>query len=249
MNVYRAKDGVERFRCFACQEGGDVVDFVAAIERCSKSEAVEKITGEEMPDVGTFKPRPLPPDESAAWIPIIPVPADAKPYKPEFTFNPRANKTKNYKTLLERLDPYHDEEGRLLFFVVRLRFPDGEKACPQITYCVGPGGVKKWCAKRMKPPYPLLGLRDLAEFPKRHVIVVSGEKCKFEHDVHCPKKADGGPAILAVSWLGGDDCVNKTDWSPLVGRKNTYYSDNDDSGRRAMKRIYDIVEIEKAGTG
>lgn len=246
-NVYRGKDGTERFRCFACHEGGDVIDFVAAIERCTKPEAVEIIVGNSMPNVGEYTPKKLPPNETSAWEPIIPVPDDAPPYKPELTFNPTNGKLRNYRSVMERMDPYRDANGKLMFWVVKLRFPDGGKACPQVTYCVGPGGERKWCAKRMDPPYPLMGLDDLAQYPLRHVIIVEGEKCKTEHDENCPPSPNGGPLFVCVTWLGGTDCVEKVDWTPLIGRKNSYYADDDEPGRRAMNKIFDIVE--KDGTG
>lgn len=248
-NVYRAKDDIERFRCFACHEGGDVIDFVSLIERCTKPEAVKIIVGNAMPNVGEYKPKKLPPNQTSAWKPIIPVPDDAPTYKPELTFVPDSGRAKNYKPILERMDPYRDAEGKLMFWVVKLRFPDGGKACPQVCYCAGPKGERKWCAKRMEPPYPLMGLDDLAAYPTRHVMIVEGEKCKTSHDENCPENASGGPAFISVSWLGGSDCVEKVDWSPLVGRKNNYYSDNDTPGRQAMDRIFEIVEIEKSGTG
>lgn len=251
-NVYRGKDdGIERFRCFACHEGGDVIDFVSLIERCTKSEAVKIIVGNTLPNVGEYKPKKLPPNQTSAWKPIIPVPEDAPPYKPEITFNPIAGKLKNYTHMMERMDPYRDAQGALMFWVVKLRFKDGGKACPQVTYCAGPKGERKWCAKRMDAPYPLMGLDELAAYPDRHVMVVEGETCKTAHDENCPQSRHGGPLYVSVTWLGGSDCIEKVDWSPLMGRKNNYYSDSDEPGRKAMQQIYDIVEtgIEKSGTG
>jgi hypothetical protein len=246
-NVYRGEDGVERWRCFACQDGGDVVDFVAAIECCTKSEAVVIITGDTLPPVGTFKPKPLPPDRSSAWKPIVPVPIDAPPYKPELTFNPTAGKLRNYLPIMERMDAYRSDQGGLLFWVVRLRFKDGAKACPVVSYCAGPDGEKRWCARRMKAPYPLMGLDELALYPGRFVMVVSGEKCKCDHDAHVPEHKDGGPVMLSVTWVGGDDAVDKVDWAPMAGRKYQTYADDDESGRRAMNKVHML--IEKAGTG
>ena len=246
-NVYLGKDGIERWRCFACQDGGDVIDFVSAIECCTKAEAVERISGERLPAVGDFKPKPIQPDKSSAWTPIVPVPDDAPPYKPELTYNPRASKLRNYVPIMERMDAYRGSDGKLLFWVVRLRFKDGEKACPVVSYCVGPGGEKKWCARRMESPYPLMGLDDLALYPGRHVMIVSGEKCKADHDVNCTEHKDGGPMFVGITWLGGDDAVEKADWSPLAGRKFQTYADDDESGRRAMKKIHGL--IEKSGTG
>ena len=241
-NIYKGEDGIERYRCFACLEAGDVIDFVAAIEHCEPAEAVRRITGDTLPPVGTYVRQDFPEDRSEEWTPIMPVPLDAPPYRAEFTFKPANGQTKNWKPIMERQDAYYGADGSLLFWVVRLRFPDGSKACPQVCYCEGPMGVRKWAAKRSKPPHPLMGLDDLARYPGRHVMLVSGEKCRQEH-------ADFAPAFVTVTWLGGDGAVEDTDWSPLVGRKVTYWYDDDEPGANAMRRIYEIVEIEKNGTG
>ena len=138
------------------------------------------------------------------------------------------------------MDPYHDENGKLLFWVVKLRYYDGSKGCPQITYCEGPKKERKWCAKRMDPPYPLMGLDMLALFPDRYAVVVSGEACRTELEEFAPK-------MVAVTWLGGDKCVKKTDWSPLYGRKMPVivYGDDDKSGREAARDIIKILEANR----
>lgn len=238
--VYMDKKSVERWRCFVCDDGGDVIDFVARIENCNKQKAVELITGEALPNVGEYKRPALKPSSAPAWIPIIPVPDRAPKYQPEITWNARNNTQTNYKKYMTRLDPYFDAEGRLIFYVMRRDFPDGVKMCPQITYCAGPDGEERWCARRMDPPYPLMGLDALTARPKDYVMLVSGEKCKMEHDKNAP-------AYIAVTWLGGDQCVDSVDFSPLYGRKVVYYSDHDESGRRAMKKAFE--KIEKSGTG
>lgn len=239
-NVYMDKQGVERWRCFVCNEGGDVIDFVSKIENVNKQRAVELITGEALPAVGEYQRPALQPSSAPEWTPIIPVPDDAPDYQPEITFNPGSNRTTNFKKYMTRLDPYMDADGRLMFYVMRRDFPDGRKACPQITFCEGPNGERKWSARRMEKPYPLMGLDALAARPDAFVMLVSGEKCKIEHDENVPQ-------MVAVTWLGGDSCVEHTDWSPLVGRNVTFYADRDESGRRAMKQAG--LLIEKAGTG
>jgi hypothetical protein len=241
-NIYRAKDGIERYRCFSCLENGDIVDFIAAIEHCEPAEAVRRITGDTLPLVGTYVRQDFPHDDSDEWTPIFPVPVGAPPYRAELTFKPANGQTRDWSKIMERQDAYYDEEGQLLFWVVKLRFPNGSKACPQVCYCQGPGGQYKWAAKRSDPPHPLMGLDDLARYPKRHVMLLSGERCRSEH-------ANFSEKFVAVTWLGGDQAVEDTDWSPLFGRKVTYYSDDDESGVNAMRRIYEIVEIEKHGSG
>lgn len=240
-NIYCGRDGEWRFRCFACQEHGDVFDFVAAYEGCTIADAIEMLKRESLPDVGTVTPKQLPPSESELWTPIIPVPDDAPVYDPKKTYNPNRGRMVNYGYCLDRLDPYFDADENLLCWVARMVYEDGQKICPTITYCKGPNGKKQWVAKRMDPPYPLQGLDALAQHPSKHVILVSGEKVKSAIDGFIPDK------FVVVSWLGGDDAVKNVDFTPLQGRKVTYWEDADHSGRRAMNYAY--KQIEKNGTG
>lgn len=240
-NIYRGRDGEYRYRCFACGEGGDVIDFVAAINNVSTKEAMSLLDTGRLPDVGSYTPKDLPPDQSILWKPIVPAPNDAPVYDPARTFNPIRGRIMNYKRGMTRCDPYFDGEGRVLCWVIRLEYEDNDKACLTITYCEGPEGQLQWAARRMDAPYPLQGLDQLAKYQKKHVLLVSGEKTKAAIDEFVPG------VFVVVSWLGGDDAVKHADLSPLKGRKVTYWPDADNSGRRAMN--YAFKEIEKSGTG
>lgn len=238
LTIYSGRDGTQRYRCFACGAGDDVIDFVAAIEGCTPSEAVKRLTGDDLPPVGTFRPPPPPPDQSEEWRVISPVPDDAPEYKPSQTFNPKRGAMKHYKP--SRLNTYRDAKGRILFHVARLDFEDGSKSCPMITWCEGPGGKRLWCAKYIEPPYPLLGLDQLARRPKDAVLVVSGEKCYDYAVKHLP-------SFVPTTWPGGDDQIDSVDVSPLFGRFIVAWPDADSSGARAMLSLYNLVE--RHGTG
>ncbi len=238
LTVYNASDGLMRFRCFACGAGDDVIDFIAAIEGVSTPDACKILSNNKLPELGTFKPPKPKPDESKKWRPIVPVPDDAPKYNPAQTFNPKSGKMRNYRPT--RKDPYLDAKGRLICFVVRLDFDDGQKICPTITFCIGPGDEKKWCAKRMPAPFPLQGLDELAKRPNDCVLLVSGEKCR-EVAMHEMK------GFVAVSWLGGDQTIGSVDISPLVGRYIVFGPDADASSKGSMIAMYN--RIEKAGTG
>jgi hypothetical protein len=228
LTVYRATDGFERFRCFPCGAHGDVIDFVREYESVDLPEAVRRITGGQLPPQSARPPqRDTAPDESEVWVPIVPIPDDAPAYDPARTYNPRRARFVTYRP--ERQDVYRDAEGRVLFYVVRLNI-DGDKLCPVVSYCEGPGGERRWCTRRPKPPYPLHGLDDLAARPKAPVLVVSGEKCREE-------AAAAIPRMVVVSWLGGDETVKAADITPLAGRSVTFWPDADDSGRRAMSQL------------
>ena len=242
LNFYQGSDGFDRYRCFACNagiEGGDVIDFVAAIERVSTIEACKILTGDNMPQVGQFKKEEKP-SQANLWTPIVPVPDDAPDYNPAITFNPTRGEYVRY--MPTRQDPYINEFGELLCWVVRLEFDSGDKICPTICYCSGPEGKYAWCAKRMKPPHPLLGLDQLAARPDDIVLVVSGEKCYDD-----ATKEPGLKALVVCSWLGGDGNIENVDVSPLVDRWLYLWPDADESGIESMLKLINL--IERHGTG
>jgi len=226
--LYNSSDGLMRYRCFACgagSEGGDVIDFIAAIENVDTVEACKILSSNKLPELGTFKPPKVKPDESGHWTPILPVPADAPDYNPAQTYNPRSGKLRNYRPT--RVDAYRNKHGKLLCYVVRLDFDDGQKICPTITYCTGPNGEKLWTAKRMKAPFPLQGLDELAKRPNDCVLIVSGEKCR-------QVGLDEIKNFVVVSWMGGDQAVDSADVSPLKDRYRVYWPDADYSSEVSM---------------
>ncbi len=229
--IYHGNDGFDRYRCFACgagSEGGDVLDFVKAINNCDVMEAARILTHDEAPSPGSYVPKPPPPTQAKCWEPIIPVPDDAPAYNPAQTLNPKHGRIVNYQPT--RKDVYRDSNGKIICYVVRLEFDDGVKICPTITYCEGPGGKRHWCAQRMASPYPLQGLDDLAKRPDDYVLIVSGEKCR-------ETGAELMPKFVVVSPMGGDQAVNKVDLSPLENRNIYVFPDSDASGHKSMRLL------------
>lgn len=233
MHIYRGRDGVQRFRCFPCGEHGDVIDFIMKIENIDAAEAVRRLDGEQMPMPNTRVKRELPPDESEVWEPIVPVPEGAPAYDPARTWNPKSAKFVSYAraTLVV---PYHRPDGGQVGHIVRLEFEDGKKICPVITYCIGPGGERRWCAKRPKPPYPLVGCELLAQRPAAAVMLVEGEKKRLA--------GEGAlPAFVWLSLLGGAEGVAVNDLAPLHGRNVTLWPDADPVGRKAMRAVAEAL--------
>jgi hypothetical protein len=234
--VFRSRDGYERYQCFACQEGGDVVDFISNIHGVSTVEACDILTNGQIPEIGEFKPQPSR-DRTFDWQPIIPAPDDAPEFAPSRVYNPKRGQYVSWRPSL--VTPYHDAEGRILCYVVRLDYhrEDGSRAktCITVTYCKGPDGEQAWAARRMEDNYPLLGLRELAQRKNDVVLIVSGEKCWHVAKEHMP-------TVVPVTWMGGDDAVGKIDYRPLVNRWRIYMNDNDESGERAMLKLHNLIE-------
>ncbi|TFH47680.1 MAG: hypothetical protein E4H01_07830 [Lysobacterales bacterium] len=236
--MYNGSDGHQRYRCFGCGAGHDVIDFIAAIEGVDPVKAVEILTNRQMPDIGKIERKPPPPDQSSVWKPIVPAPDDAPDYDPARTFNPKRGDYVPYRPA--RLDSYYSADNRVLCHVVRLEFADGAKACLTITWCSGPGDVFAWAARRMEPPFPLMNLNGLASRPNDCVLIVSGEKCQSEATERMKN-------FVIVTWLGGDGAVAHVDVTPLRGRYITYWPDADSSSKRSMIEMHN--RIERHGTG
>jgi hypothetical protein len=236
LTYFRGRDGLWRFRCFACCAGGDVVDFVEQAESIDTKEALRRLAGNELPVTGTYRvPEHRTVDTTDYWECVLPAPAHAPPYDPAKTYNPKAGEWKRYRP--KRVDTYRDANGAVLCHVARLEFDDGKKICMTITWCRGPEGEERWCAKRMPPPYPLLGLDDLAAKPKALVFVFEGEK---KRELAKPILAQRN--IVTCAFMGGVEGLKHADVTPLRGRNLVVWPDADGPGVRAMATLVGMVQ-------
>jgi nucleoside-triphosphatase THEP1/5S rRNA maturation endonuclease (ribonuclease M5) len=129
---------------------------------------------------------------------------------------------------------YHDAEGQLLGYVVRLEDKAGDKITPTLTFCVNDKGQKEWRWQGFGNDRPLYGLDQLKLKPKSSVLVVEGEKT-----AEAAKKLFPDHAV--ITWSGGCGAVQKTDWSPLKGREVIIWPDNDKAGITAASKIEKIL--------
>jgi hypothetical protein len=126
--------------------------------------------------------------------------------------------------------PYRNAEGLLHGFVLRMEFrkPDGTRGkwTPQITFCAGPGGARRWCVVGFPKPRPLYGLAELVARPHAPVIVtVEGEKA-------CDAGRRLLPEYVVATWPGGCKSIMHVGWSPLGGRDVLLVLDNDQWARQ-----------------
>ncbi|WP_396957036.1 VapE domain-containing protein [Nitrosomonas sp.] len=191
--------------------GGDLISLYAYIHHLSQLDAAKAVTEQlgMAPDLLSADPEKenKPPEKPArkrsAWVPILPVPADAPPVPVAHPVRGRSDSSWDY----------FDQEGRLLGAVHRFKTSDGGK---EVLPCVfaqhESSGKREWRWIAFPEPRPLYGLREFARSPDKPVLLVEGEKC-----------VDAGKVTLedvfvSVSWPGGGKAVGKIDWSPLAGR-------------------------------
>jgi CHC2-type zinc finger protein/AAA domain-containing protein len=226
----------DHFKCYGCGKHGDAIAFVRETQHIDFQTAVVQLAAEAslpLPDHvnGFHKPingrsaAPKPakdthkPTNEEAWQPIVPPPDDA----PE----PTARDLK-----CDTLYPYHDADGRLLFYVRRFEARNGKgKYFLPLTYGTLDGKLG-WHARAPDAPRPLYGLAQLAAFPEATVIICEGEK-----------SADAAaylfPLCVCVTWPGGAQAVGMADWRPLEGRNTEIiiWPDNDTHGHEAAAKI------------
>lgn len=204
--IFPGKSGVQRFHCFGCGAGGDVIDFVREHQGVGFTEACE-ILGGKREATPRVSPEPIPSPLQASFVAP---PTNAS--RPTDVWNPKRGRVTRIKPTALYAYPG-------VGYVARIDLGDGRKWTPAILWDAERG----WSFGSMPTPRPLYGLQTLLERPNAQVLVVEGEKCR-----------DAAAAVLTglvvVSWCGGGKAAAKTDWAPLAGRRVVIWPDNDASG-------------------
>ena len=224
------------YHCFGCGAHDDAIGFVQQYEGVSFTDACKILGGDKVEGTGkkkrTSKKTELP-DPYEGITPILPVPDDAqvllkgkstcKIFNPKRADDPKKKFT-TYKPSM--VFPYHDSKGALLGYVLRIDFGGGKKITPTITWCSLPDGNKAWVHCSFPEPRPLYGLQDIND--DKPVLICEGEKAR---DV---AKRLLGNDYTCISWNGGTQVVNKSDWSVLAGKRVLIWPDNDQPGVDAV---------------
>jgi putative DNA primase/helicase len=138
---------------------------------------------------------------------------------------------------------YRSGDGFIRRYVVRkdARGTERKKIMP-LTYGIL-NGKEGWHHRHPLPPRSLYGIDRLYEMPNVAVIVCEGEKAADAAQLLFPRSP-------CVTWTAGTGNVNKTDWSPLEGRRVIIWPDNDEPGIKAAKEITEILSgiASKVGT-
>ena len=164
-------------------------------------------------------------------------PAPAKPKTP-----PKVYSALPKRRIAEHT--YRDKSGKHLFTVCR--YPpleagatdDDKKRWRKCDIWKPVDGG--WIAKGIDGTKPLYRLKKILDAnPKQQVMVVEGEKC-----VEAVEKAF--PKALVTTWPNGGKAFERTDLTPLHGRRVLLVADTDDVGRKAMLAIASLLHADCA---
>lgn len=203
--------------------GGDLVSLLAAIRRCTQSEAAqelaERLGNGPLPPITRRPPAPT-------WRAVLPVPVDAPPPPAAHPQHGKPSAVWQYLAA---------EFGDLLGLVCRFDGPDGKQVLP-LTYCTD-GTRHAWRWQALPEPRPLYGLERLAK--AAHVVIVEGEKATDA------ARRLLGDRLPVITWPGGSNAVSKSDWSPLAGKPVAIWPDADAPGIKAALAVAD--ELARIG--
>lgn len=141
--------------------------------------------------------------------------------------------------------PYKDENGQLLYYVLRLKDKNdpSKKITPPLSYGYWKSSPEKvgWELKGFQEEKrSLYNLHLLKEKLHATILVVEGEKT-----ADFAPKGQGKDEYISVTWPSGSAAVHKADWSPLQGRRVLIWPDNDRAGYEAGERV--CCELRKIG--
>lgn len=122
---------------------------------------------------------------------------------------------------------YHSPQGEKWFYIGRYEDETGKKQF--IPWCWS-HAEHTWVNKQWPEPRPLYNLHKLTEHPDKAVCVVEGEKAA-EAAAHIL-----GKAYVIVTWPGGVNAWNMTDWSPIAGRRVLLWPDADSTATAKSKK-------------
>lgn len=196
--------------------GGDLISLYAEIHKIGQGEASKQLKEQYsyMPSMGVSVSH-----ETSPAVPQL-VPPGGVP-NPNFTHFKHGDPVKTWC--------YRSAEGNPLFYVARYDVEDGKEFIP-FTWAGDRWQNKAWPENR-----PLYGLEQLAEYPKKPIILVEGEKaCDAARKIVSPH-------YLVLTWSGGSKAFSKTDFSPIYGRNIVLWPDADEPGIIAMHKIASIL--------
>ncbi len=204
--------------CFSCGFHADVIDFIMEVESLEFKKACEFLGAKDdwKPSLSTPTPPPV---------------SDRITKKPPKNTRPKTLKLYNIGEPSKTWD-YKDKNGDLLGIVARYETSEG-KQIRVWTYAERGIEGEKWGCGHFNNPRPLYNLDKIAASSKP-ILIVEGEKAAEAAEILIPQ-------YTSTTWTGGANSFNKTDFSPLKGKKVTLMPDNDAAGHNSMDKLAEVL--------
>lgn len=172
--------------------------------------------------------RSIPPSVAAAAKSELP------PWKPAPEEDPWSTKKLRWASnTLSFVWPFTNEKGEIIFWKARFEHASGKRF--SLAYFSDDGWINK---KPRLQKSPILGLADFMRLKEVDtetvIIIVEGEKAaSVGNSLRIP-------GVWFTTWDGGASNTNKTDFTPLFGRRILLWPDNDSPGKQCMLGLYSV---------
>ncbi len=220
------------------KEGGSLLQLIQKKEGLNREEAIgwanSFLKGHSTGQVpAQFSTQSFVAPKEQSWVCITPPAQTSVP--PLGTLSPYL--ASKYK--IADVYPYHRTTGELVFHVLRLEDKSsGEKLVLPLSFGKShPSADPRWHLKAHPARCEVLyNGQKLAQFPKKPVLVVEGEKTA--------KAAEKlvGKEYVVVTWVGGAGAAKMANWGLLSNREVIIWPDNDIAGFKAAN---DIIQCLK----
>ncbi len=130
---------------------------------------------------------------------------------------------------------YRDENSLLLMLVARFDKADGSKDFKPFVFVRNQRGEHRWVSRNLAEPRPIWGLPELAKRSDANVLIVEGEKAALAGKSLFPDH-------VVMTWSAGAGSVAKADFTPLKDRNVILWPDNDEAGRKVMRKLANILK-------
>lgn len=154
------------------------------------------------------------------WQPVAKKTSVVRKSKLKFVKPPKNSKPE-IKGRPDEVYTYRDIDGDPVFYIAKYIIKN-KKVFSTYSYDGQEWQKKAWPNKR-----PIYGLELLNSKP---ILIVEGEKCANTLRVICTQ-------YTVVSWPGGGNAVDKTDWSVLENRNILIWPDADEPGFNSAQKI------------
>ncbi len=165
---------------------------------------------------------------------LIPTPKTATKFNHEKTFY---NVLKDKSNKLEAVYEYRNIKNELCGYVVRIKntITHDKKTLP-VIYAEDDKGKRRWLSKGFGDNRCLYNEQQLAN-NNNSILIVEGEKA-------ADKAQKLYPEFTVISWCGGANSFNKSNWTVLKGKNIVIWPDNDQAGFAAAEGIRTILEVQ-----